>query len=151
MAKAKAAPPKATPKPAPEAKADPVATAEPKAGDIEQEAGAGAAPDGAVQDSQDQGSEPGLEPDGTNQGREHIGVDHATGPDATVTVAISSIYSLADAQALPELDQQSAGLPTMAVNERAIVAFKDTDRRTMRVVSMGDVLHKQAIAREIEQ
>ena len=148
MAKAKPAPTQAKPKAAPEAKPDPVATAEPKTGDIEQEPGTDAAPDGAVQDAPDLGAEPGLAPDGGHPG---IGIDDAAGHDAVVTVAISTIYSLADAQALPELDQQAVGLPTMAGNELAILAFKDIDRRTMRVVSMGDALHKQAVTQEIEQ
>jgi hypothetical protein len=53
----------------------------------------------------------------------------------------SGVYRLKVAQALPEF----AGEEKVSVCTSGFLAFKDTDRRTMRTVSAAGVVHKQAI------
>ncbi len=62
-----------------------------------------------------------------------------------------AVYSLADAQALPELDAEGpeaiGAAAYEAPNERAIQAFKDHDGRTMAVGFTNGRLFKAATAR----
>lgn len=53
----------------------------------------------------------------------------------------SGVYRLEVAQALPEF----TGEEKVLVCTSGFLAFKDTDRRTMRTVSVAGVVHKQAI------
>ncbi len=74
-----------------------------------------------------------------------VGVDLASEHDASVTVAFSKIRHLKDAQALPEAHSGADVQPVMAADDTSIVAFKDVDRRTMRVVVVDGEPFKQAV------
>lgn len=76
---------------------------------------------------------------------ENVGVDLAA-PGGDTSIVPASVPTLALAQALPETTE---GQPVEAL-PGSVAQFADTDERTMVVVHVDGVLHKQALAEEVE-
>ena len=76
---------------------------------------------------------------------ENVGVDLAA-PGGDTSIVHAGVPTLALAQALPETTD---GQPVEAL-PGGITRFADTDERTMAVVHVDGVLHKQALAEEVE-